>query len=655
MHSSSNPSSSSHPHFSSSPHASSSNDIGASLLPAVPSHPRTTSSLRLGRLLLTRLAAYLWELANGVCTLRHVKELTYVFGIAAFTWPIWGVFLRRCLEYRLGKLCLYYTRMYKAQNMPKRLILLRHAQSEGNVSCHMYEKKPDSGIRLTDIGHAQAFQSGVELYRLIGGETFKVYCSPYTRAKQTINGLLKGYEKANKATGRQGIESMRGGNNTAEVARRDSEGKSSEVLRQANKEMMKQAAYHRQSELEYAGSFPQRGRIDWGKDRLGCTHRSRSSEKWRVFNGSLSVPSLSKIAVPNNNNNNNNNNSNRPTAADSTSSSTGDCSDDSLEYLDDSRTSMRRELKEHAWQNEPLQQLADYRLHMGGCGGGGGSDEFPCGLDMWETRQYKKHCDRYDIQEEVRLREQETGFGKRMNDLRQEMPQRAYHGNLYYRFFGGESGADVYDRVSAFVEKLHRHFLTEQCASNFIIVSHGATIKIMLMRLLHWTVEEFQLYDSIRNAEVVVLEKTPDCKFRLRSRLRRRIPAYVMKAATPYDDRAAASSYNNTLQQHVPPERTSNSSAHRVTVTNRVAEILTVPKKAGEEGLPVDRKEERNIIPVEKEVELAKNMGEVSGGVDCKNMDLSSCIGEDGGGYGFSVNLGDGTEGFLQLGAGGKI
>ena len=72
-------------------------------------------------------------------------------------------------------------------NRPKRIILIRHAESEGNVDETMYTRKPDHRIELTDKGKAQAREAGKRLRDLLGpDETVYVYVSPYLRTMQTL-------------------------------------------------------------------------------------------------------------------------------------------------------------------------------------------------------------------------------------------------------------------------------------------------------------------------------------------------------------------------------------------------------------------------------------------------------------------------------------
>ena len=60
------------------------------------------------------------------------------------------------------------------------------------------------------------------------------------------------------------------------------------------------------------------------------------------------------------------------------------------------------------------------------------------------------------------------------------------------------SGADVYDRVSIFLESMYRDMYKGRCGQNAIIVSHGLFCRLFLTRFYHWPVsivmDESKLY-----------------------------------------------------------------------------------------------------------------------------------------------------------------
>ena len=74
----------------------------------------------------------------------------------------------------------------------KRIILLRHGESEANVDPEVYACVPDWQIALTEHGVVQAKESGQRIAGLIGNESFGVFSSPYVRTEQTKNAMLEG-------------------------------------------------------------------------------------------------------------------------------------------------------------------------------------------------------------------------------------------------------------------------------------------------------------------------------------------------------------------------------------------------------------------------------------------------------------------------------
>ena len=60
--------------------------------------------------------------------------------------------------------------------------------------------------------------------------------------------------------------------------------------------------------------------------------------------------------------------------------------------------------------------------------------------------------------EEPRLREQDWANFQIAGDIEDQKELRNAYGHFFYRFREGESGSDVYDRISSFMETLHRHW-----------------------------------------------------------------------------------------------------------------------------------------------------------------------------------------------------
>lgn len=82
---------------------------------------------------------------------------------------------------------------------PRRIILLRHGESLGNVDEESYTRVPDWKIPLTAKGEQQAVRAGRELRAMldeVAGARAYFYTSPYTRARQTLERVLEQLEPA---------------------------------------------------------------------------------------------------------------------------------------------------------------------------------------------------------------------------------------------------------------------------------------------------------------------------------------------------------------------------------------------------------------------------------------------------------------------------
>lgn len=124
--------------------------------------------------------------------------------------------------------------------------------------------------------------------------------------------------------------------------------------------------------------------------------------------------------------------------------------------------------------------------------------------------------------EDPRIREQDWGHlrNPESNDAIEQ--ERDEFGVFYYRVQDGESGADVYDRVSVFLETLYRDFQKPDYPQNTLIVTHGMTLRLFLMRWFHWSVEEFEKIKNPKNCQIVVMEKGANDRYSLVSELERK-------------------------------------------------------------------------------------------------------------------------------------
>ncbi|UED86989.1 histidine phosphatase family protein [Streptomyces profundus] len=127
------------------------------------------------------------------------------------------------------------------------------------------------------------------------------------------------------------------------------------------------------------------------------------------------------------------------------------------------------------------------------------------GLDPVRTR----------AREEPRLREQDWGNWQDRADVKRQKRARDAYGHFFYRFAQGESGADVYDRVGAFLESLWRSFDEPEHPPNVLLVTHGLTMRLFCMRWLHWTVAEFESLSNPGNGETRQLVLGADGRYHL--------------------------------------------------------------------------------------------------------------------------------------------
>ena len=138
------------------------------------------------------------------------------------------------------------------------------------------------------------------------------------------------------------------------------------------------------------------------------------------------------------------------------------------------------------------------------------------------------------IYQDPRLREVDHGY----SDVEEQDDMREEHGWFYYRFKGGESPADCYDRCCHFIESMMRqiirktpedpdwHPLHELRTTNYgitdhrpnpLIVMHGLTMRCFVTRFMHMTVDEFETLANPKNCDIVTIghyDKLTDPQFR---------------------------------------------------------------------------------------------------------------------------------------------
>lgn len=100
--------------------------------------------------------------------------------------------------------------------------------------------------------------------------------------------------------------------------------------------------------------------------------------------------------------------------------------------------------------------------------------------------------------------------------------ERQRVGRFFYRMPSGESGADVYDRATSFLQTLYRQTdnFTRRKFDTYVIVAHGLFIRLLLMRYFRWSVEQFHRVTNLENCEMCVLERNERGKYVLTTPLR---------------------------------------------------------------------------------------------------------------------------------------
>jgi broad specificity phosphatase PhoE len=119
--------------------------------------------------------------------------------------------------------------------------------------------------------------------------------------------------------------------------------------------------------------------------------------------------------------------------------------------------------------------------------------------------------------EDPRIREQDFGNYQDVDLMKESKLERARFGVFYYRFQNGESGTDVFDRVSTFLDSLWRSFDTCRY-QNCVLVTHGISIRVLLARYFRYSVDQFHELANPKNCEMVILNHDGSGMLRLQGR-----------------------------------------------------------------------------------------------------------------------------------------
>lgn len=117
------------------------------------------------------------------------------------------------------------------------------------------------------------------------------------------------------------------------------------------------------------------------------------------------------------------------------------------------------------------------------------------------------------MREDPRLREQEWGHLQPAEVHHAIDIERKKYGTFFYRIEQGESGADVYDRCSGFLDTFYRDIEKPDFPENVVIVTHGFTMRVLLMRWLHYTVDQFHGMKNSKNLQTCELLLQPNGKY----------------------------------------------------------------------------------------------------------------------------------------------
>eukprot|EP00544_Gedaniella_sp_CCMP2646_P008118 CAMPEP_0202491156 /NCGR_PEP_ID=MMETSP1361-20130828/8308_1 /ASSEMBLY_ACC=CAM_ASM_000849 /TAXON_ID=210615 /ORGANISM="Staurosira complex sp., Strain CCMP2646" /LENGTH=496 /DNA_ID=CAMNT_0049121159 /DNA_START=88 /DNA_END=1578 /DNA_ORIENTATION=+ len=107
--------------------------------------------------------------------------------------------------------------------------------------------------------------------------------------------------------------------------------------------------------------------------------------------------------------------------------------------------------------------------------------------------------------EDPRIREQDFGNYQNPELIKKFKSERNRFGSFFYRFPHGESASDVFDRVSTFLDSLWRSFYLNR-SRNYVLVTHGISIRVLLARYFRYTIEQFQMLANPKNCEMVILK-----------------------------------------------------------------------------------------------------------------------------------------------------
>jgi len=113
------------------------------------------------------------------------------------------------------------------------------------------------------------------------------------------------------------------------------------------------------------------------------------------------------------------------------------------------------------------------------------------------------------LRQEPRLTGQQFGNFQDSEVIRKSKRERRNYGRFYFRFPNGESGLDVYCRVTSFIATMFRDFQNKKIQDkklNVIIVTHGLTLRLFIMRWFQLAIHKFEKMINPPNAGIIVMQ-----------------------------------------------------------------------------------------------------------------------------------------------------
>lgn len=125
-------------------------------------------------------------------------------------------------------------------------------------------------------------------------------------------------------------------------------------------------------------------------------------------------------------------------------------------------------------------------------------------------RNLRTHFEDNIVRTEIEPAVREQEFGNLQDEeFKKYREEQMAIGRFWYRFPTGESGADVYARVDLFWEALLRLNTHPDRApiNNVLIVTHGLTMRLLLMRMNRWSPDTFETVWNPENCGIWILKK----------------------------------------------------------------------------------------------------------------------------------------------------